>query len=249
MTSNWEEAAATRDEYEQKKGINAGAVSFINPPSFESFTKRYMEEDTGHLADTTRSDRGSYLRADGPLLGFFGKLALDEIDTSLIRIWWNQEVLAAERSPKTGKCYLDVLSSVLGYAVELKLLADNPVPAFRVTLRKRSRTKKGRASSDPGENIHPVEDPEEIQCLVNAARDESTDSHVLVLLLLDAGLRLGEALGLRWGAISWGDHEDDHRRSLLIDQAKPRGGALSSPKSGRRAPLECRAACGPSWPR
>jgi integrase len=233
-TSNWEEAAATRDEYEQKKGLNTAHVLFIDPPTFESFSKRYTDEDTGHLADTTRSDRDSYLRTDGPLLGFFGKLPLDEIETSLIRIWWNQEVLGAERSPKTGKCYLDVLSAVLGYAVELKLLSDNPVPAFRVTLRKRSRTKKGRAASDPGEKIHPIEDPDEIQRIVNASKEESTEAHLLVLLLIDGGLRLGEALGLRWGAISWGDHEHDPRRSLLIDQAKPRGGTLSSPKSGRR---------------
>jgi integrase len=202
-TADWNEAAATRDEYEQKTGIGSGSASRLNPPTFESFAKRYTAEDTGHLADTTRSDRDSYLRLDGPLVGFFGKLPLDEIDTSLIRIWWNQEVFGAQRSPKTGKCYLDVLSAVLGYAVELNLLAENPVPAFRVTLRKRSRTKKGREASDPGEKIHPIEDADEIQRLIQAAREESTGAHLLVMLLLDSGVRLGEALGLRWGAINW----------------------------------------------
>jgi integrase len=54
-----------------------------------------------------------------------------------------------------------------------------------------------------------------------------------VLLGLDAGLRQGEALGLRWGAIGWGDDESDQRRHLLVDASRPRGGELGPTKSGR----------------
>ena len=56
---------------------------------------------------------------------------------------------------------------------------------------------------------------------------------MLVLLLLDAGLRLGEALGLTWGSIAWGESGDASSRSLEIAGNRPRGGAPSLLKSGR----------------
>jgi integrase len=119
-----------------------------------------------------------------------------------IRDWWNAEVVAAKgRSTRTGRAYLDVLSSVLGYACDLELLERNPVPAFRETLRRRSGTKGARKAAAPGRSVKPIERPEEIESLVQAAVDEGLVSYALVSLCLDAGLRLGEALGLRWQAI------------------------------------------------
>ena len=54
-----------------------------------------------------------------------------------------------------------------------------------------------------------------------------------MLLGLDAGLRQGEALGLRWGAIGWADGGEDLTRHLLVDVSRPRGGDLGPTKSGR----------------
>ena len=79
-----------------------------------------------------------------------------------------------------------------------------------------------------------------------AAHERGAEVHVLVLLLLDAGVRLGEAFGLRWGSVAWGESEDDPTRSLLIDANRPRGGALGPTKSGRarRVPLSKRLRAG-----
>ncbi len=55
----------------------------------------------------------------------------------------------------------------------------------------------------------------------------------MVLLLLDGGLRLGEALGLPWDAIRWGDHDQDPRRALRIVQSRSRGGPVGPTKTGR----------------
>ena len=63
------------------------------------------------------------------------------------------------------------------------------------------RSKRGRAAADPAQRIRPIESPEEIARLVEAARADDVYFLVLVLLCLDAGLRLGEALGLRWGCV------------------------------------------------
>src|SRR5262249_26142528 len=134
---------------------------------------------------------------------------------------------------KTGRRYLDGLEGVLSYAVELGIIEASPVPAFRHTLRRGGRTKRARAAMDPTRHIRPIEQPRDLAALVTAAEAEGSDAHTLVLLCLDAGLRLGEALGLSWGAVVWGAEEDDRSRALRIDFSRPRGGELESTKSGR----------------
>ena len=157
----------------------------------------------------------------------------DEIGVPDLRAWWNQEVLAAKgRSTRTGRAYLDVLSSVLGYACDLELIERNPVPAFRETLRRRSGTKGARQEAAAGRAVKPIEEPEDIEALVFAVREEGLTAAALVLLCLDAGLRLGETLGLRWSSIEWGDDRDT-TRALRIEEARPRGGEVTAPKSGR----------------
>ncbi len=149
-TDDWNEAAAVRDLYEQKKHIGSAAFHGGDLPTLEEFAQRYLEEDTAHLAPTTRKDRRSYLREDGPLIGFFGRRKLDDISPPQLREWWNQEVTRASRSTRTGRAYLDVLSSVLAYAVDLDILEVNPVPQFRETLRRRAKTQRARAETEAG---------------------------------------------------------------------------------------------------
>ena len=222
-----------RDLYEERKGIGHSLRIPVDAPTFEEFARRYLAEDTHHLAPTTRYERGLALKPDGAIVSFFEGHRLDDITSALVREWWTLEVQSRGRSTKTGRNYLDALSGVLGYAAELGLLETNPVDAFRSILRRKTRTQRGRAESDPARNVRPIEDTPEISRLVEAAREEGTEAHLLVLLLLDAGLRLGEALGLRWGAVVWGQDNDDPRRALVIDESRPRGGAPGPTKSGR----------------
>jgi integrase len=127
----------------------------------------------------------SYLHADGRLVTYFGARRLDEITAPMLREWWNVEVTGRGVTVSTGRNYLSAIAGVLGYAVELGLLAESP------------------------------------------------EAVAFVLLQLDAGLRMGEALGLRWGAITWGSDESDRTRSLHVVHNRPRGGEESAPKSGR----------------
>jgi integrase len=230
-TTDWDQAAAVRDFYEQRKGIGTAAFFSVEVPTFSEFSGRYLAEDTSHLAPTTRSDLDSYLREGGPLLGYFGGDRLDGITVPRLREWWNREVILAERSVRTGRAYLDVLSNVLGYVVELEVIEANPVPAFRQHVRRRQRTQ--RARSDAETRIRPIESPWDCEALLEATLPEGPEAFVYVLLGLDAGLRQGEALGLRWGAIGWADGDADPARHLLVDASRPRGGELGPTKSGR----------------
>jgi integrase len=231
--TGWEEAALFRDKYEEAKGIGqpgryAGAM-----PTLTEFAKRYLDEDTGTLALTTRQDRRNHLGSEGPLLPHLGRRRLDEITPPMLREWWGLVVEGRGRKTKTGREYLNTLAAVLNYARDLGLLEETPIPAFRGILRRRTRTQRGRAEADTGRDLRPIEDAALIERLVEEARQEGPEALVYVLLGLDAGLRLGESLGLRWGAIMWGRDEDDTSRHLRIIESRPRGGPPGPPKSGR----------------
>lgn len=239
--TEWDRAAAVRSEYEARKGIGSLGAPPLESPRLRDFAPRYLLEDTGHLAATTRRDRPYYLAPDGPLLRFLGERRLDEITPALLREWWSIEIeRTGSKRPaltaSTGRHYLNTLAALLAYAQDVGLLDSSPIPAFREQLRRRRRTKRGRVESS-ADRIHPIETPAELDRLLLAAEAEGLPALALVLLMLDAGLRLGEALGMTWGAIAWGADEDDPRRALRIEQTKPRGGALDSTKSGRARPV------------
>lgn len=232
-TTDREEAAAVRDLYEQRRGLAEGVL--LNRPEeaprFEDFAKRYLAEDISGLAHTTQRDREGHLRPDGPVMPLLGALRLDEITPSKLREWWGAAVVERKRSTKTGRNYLDAIAGVMAYAVDLGILAHSPLPRFRESLRRKVRTQRGRAEASV--KADPIESPEEIDRVVEEARAESRAAHLLVLLCLDGGLRLGETLALRWGHVGWGKNEDDTRRHLRIERSRSRGGPEGPPKSGR----------------
>ncbi len=120
-TSDWAEAAAVRDEYEERKGIGQGNIPLRHVPRFAEFAERYLTEDTGYLAPTTLEERRRELAPEGTITPHFRALRLDEIDARTIRAWWMREIEQKGRQVKTGRNYLDALSAVLDYARELDL--------------------------------------------------------------------------------------------------------------------------------
>ncbi len=235
MTTDWGDAARFRDLYEEKRGVESRTRYAGVMPTFGEFAERYLLEDTGHLATRTKRDRESYLRPEGILQPHFGRRRLDEISAVMLREWWGLEIEAKGRATGTGRHHLNTIAAVFAYAKDLGVVDDSPVSAFREQLSRRSRTKRGRSEASAGRAIRPIESPDELGRLVAAAGQEGLIPYTLTLLLLDAGLRLGEAMGLRWGAVIWGEDEDDLGRSLLIDQSVPSGtgGAIETTKSGR----------------
>ena len=141
---------------------------------------------------------------------------MDEIRKPLLLEWWHSEVEGRGRSPKTGRNHLDALSGVLGMAVDSELLEVNPVDGFRAVLRRRTRTQRGRAESDPTASICPIEEPEALDALVAASQRAGGEAHIVNLLCLDAGLRLGEATAFRWEDCWFGTDAADTSRSLRI---------------------------------
>ena len=97
-------------------------------------------------------------------------LAPAKFTPAILRDWWNTEIQGRGLTIKSGRVYLDVLSSVFGYAQDLGILESNPTDAFRASLRRRTRTQRGRKESEAGRHARPIEEPEEVNRLVEAAR-------------------------------------------------------------------------------
>jgi integrase len=232
-TGDLKRAKARRDLYEKEKGIGRFPFEPVQMPRFSEFAERYLTEATKHLAPTTLGDRRALLKPEGVLTAYFGRYHLDEIRRRTLLEWWYREVEAAGRSRKTGKNLVDCLAAVFAYAADVELLEVNPIDTLRAVLRRRSRTKQGRHEGSGAERIRPIDNPDELKRLLERAQEAGTVPLAAVLLLLDAGLRIGELAGLTWGQIVWGRDENDVYRALVIDRSRPRGGAVSTPKSGR----------------
>src|SRR5258706_10425855 len=161
------------------------------------------------------------LAEDGPLVARFGDYRLDAIRAADLIAWFDDFLAAGGRrgkkgglSQKTGRRYLDALNDVLTWALEREIIEENPILGLRAVLRRRNRTQRGRAESAPG--AHPIEKPEDVTALVTAAKADGdkvakatgdktakakgVKNYLATLLLLDAGLRLGEAPALDWEA-------------------------------------------------
>jgi hypothetical protein len=68
-TDDWGKAVSVARLYEERKGIGRLPFATVEMLTFREFAQRYLEEDTGHLAETTLSDRRAYLRKEGPSSG------------------------------------------------------------------------------------------------------------------------------------------------------------------------------------
>ena len=212
-TDDWDVAASVRDLYETRRGVGKLPHLVREVPTLAEFAPRYLEEDTAHLADTTRRQRVRALQpaSKSGLLEGFGAKRLDEVTKRDVREWWGRWIESRGRSTKTGRNSLDDLSGMFAYARALELIPDDhdPVGAFRETLKAKQRTKRGRAEAVRGREVRPIERPEEVDAFVEAAREIGDELYVFVLCLLDAGLRLGEARALRFSRVAWGTGEDD----------------------------------------
>jgi integrase len=144
------------------------------------------------LAPKTRLHYASLY--DFHLRPYLASIALREISSEVIARW-QADRLAAGAGPVAARHAMDLLGSILEHAFVDGRLRENPVR--RVKKARRPRREEVRALA-----------PATIDAMRSAldARDAT-----LISVLAYAGLRPGEALGLRWG--------DVRERTLLIQRS------------------------------
>jgi len=109
---------------------------------------------------------------------------------------------------------------------------------FRGILRRRRRTKRGRADTERLDQRHPIEDLGALGAFVKASASIGGAQHLATMLMLDAGLRIGEVEALRWEHVEAGATPTDPGRALIVTVSRSRGrydGATKSARSRRVA--------------
>jgi site-specific recombinase XerD len=191
--------------------------------TFETFARAWLADypDTKGLK---RSTRESYrLILDGHLIPAFGRLRLHAVDVQAV-----EGYVAAKRraklAPRTINRHLNLLNSIVKSAVRRRLIAANPVPDVDRPREPRRRwriltpTEVQRVEHAFGELIGEATGEE------RAWREQT---RVIFVLVLGAGLRRGELLGLRWREVHLADPDGAH---LRVAETIVRG-AVDTPKS------------------
>jgi integrase len=134
-----------------------------------------------NLKPSTRASHRSNVKAH--LLPMFGKLRLAEISPLLIMDFLKQKS-AAGLKPKSLLNLYVLLQKMLNLAVALELLNSNPMQRV------------------PKPKVEPTEKPALSAVQVKAIADNMPQNlRALVILLYLTGLRIGEALALKWSDV------------------------------------------------
>jgi integrase len=119
-------------------------------------------------------------------------------------------------SPRTKRKYLVILNGIFKRSIKLGAITDNPVA--RVDRPGRIRQRNTLSTS---QFLKPVE----VRSLVREAATASQQDALIFLMAAFCGLRLGELLDLRWGAINF------EGSSIHVESSYVRNVA-GTPKSG-----------------
>lgn len=201
----------------------AGIIALAFDDAAEEYRRAGMKQ---HAWKTRDGRKRQHLRAAVS----FGDTPLDRIDATAVVAHY--DALRAEGlADRTAQRHLDAISKVFQHHE-----TPNPVPDARTRIARRSsRTAETRAL-DAG-NCNPVPAEATGRLLAKLEGDALT----VALLCYEAGLRIGEATGLRWEDVTFGADESDTARSIHVHRSRV-GNRVGRTKSGveRRVALSRR---------
>jgi integrase len=117
----------------------------------------------------------------------------------------------------TVKQIRSVLSAVLACAVDLEVVGSNV--ALGVFRQRKTKAARKAARARAGETVKAMTLEQRNAFLATAAR-VTPGLYPAFLLMALAGLRLGEALGLKWAAVNFADRTLDVREQVRSDSTK-----------------------------
>ena len=214
---NAREVQKIADEY--LRPLNQGLETIGSATNFQHYVeKTYVPIVLPGMAKSTQSRTEGVIR--NYLVPAFGGLCLRDLSRLSIQRYFSglaDSALAHESKDKIR----DVLSSILGSAVDFGLLVKNPVEAIKMPSR---RTGKRRSK--------PFVTPQQFDVLVQAVSEPYA---TMVYVAVYTGLRVSELVGLRWNDIQAEEHFDGEgvkhlRYTISIDERFCRGD-WGAPKS------------------
>jgi len=206
-------AAASMPEREVRKvaaellrPLNQGLESIGSATNFTSYVNETYIPVVMPLMAKSTQDRSRGIIANY-LHPVFGGLCLRDLTTLTIQRYFS-EMTGSKLSHESKDKIRDVLSSILGSAVQYGLLVKNPVEGVRLPAERSGRRKS-----------KPVVSPEQFDQLIASIPEPYA---TMVYVAIYTGLRVSELAGLRWN-----DIQPD---SITIDERYCRGD-WGAPKS------------------
>lgn len=171
--------------------VNALAANPTRAASLQSVAEAYLKEGTGNLRPgTLRAYEGAL---ENHILPVFGRLPIGEITPMQVQSFVRTK--AAVRSAASVDHYHKVLGCVLAWARNMGYYPmERALPTERIQLPK-SQPKRAA--------------PVTVDEVAAVAAHLRPDMARLIWFLWHTGLRIGEALGLRWDCVALGPHDQE----------------------------------------
>jgi integrase len=199
----------------------------INPPDERQMVGQWLHQYLDGL-EAQRVSHGTLVRYRGVVRNYLepqlGRIRLSQLQPQHVKTY--QDGLSRRGfSPSTITIHRTLLGGALKQAVAFGLIPRNVVSLVKPP--KDSRESKGRTLT-----------PEDARALLNAVQGDRLEA--LYMVLLTAGLRRGEALGLRWSDLELDGPNGAElrvRQQLQWPHGKPTLVAVKSRKGMRSIPL------------
>jgi integrase len=204
---------ALKDALLDRQHVEGGDLSRTS--TFAEVGERWLAEVRRREVGTTYDRYSGRLR--NKIVPVLGELQLHECSTGVFERYVNS--LQDKLSPATVRTYRTVLSGVMNYAVRMDVISRNPV---REVAPIRGGGKKSRGLTAE----------ERMDLLAKLSADQRAvddDLPDLIRYLLGSGVRIGEAMGLRWFRVDLTEGIVVHGDNLVRETGA--GLVLHSPKT------------------
>lgn len=175
---------------------------------FEAFLKQYFDDYAAQnlRIRTITEYRRMSLRANQQ----FGHLQMDKITPTqiqkFIRVLLNGDANNKAVTPKTAKNYLSFLSSVFSFAMQMRIIRDNPCRVIKIKL-----------GEKPEADCYSLE---EAQHFLDLMLKEPLSFQAFFVLAIYGGFRRGELCGLEWKDIDFNTGVVSIRRTSQYTKEK-----------------------------
>lgn len=197
-------------------------------PTFKAYADSWLKTTApANCKESTVDSYDDLLRLH--ILPVFGSLKLTEINRGKLKDFFAGKIL--EGYAKSSVVHMkNVISGILTKAVDDDVISNNLSLGIRITKKNRNDDEDGESGN--GDDIADPLTAEETNILLKAVVEDTTKPYTLsnhyplFLLLVRTGLRIGEALALKWGDIDFNGRFSHVQRGLSRMK-------IQTPKNGK----------------
>ncbi len=219
LTKKQEQKAVLEFAEKFERKVKGGAVAHYNKMTFKTFCYEYYYKN--HLESLKPKTASGYkIVIEKRLIPYFGDMPVSNITPLDVRGWLasldRRDGKDIDLSRNTSGSWFRTLSAILGKAYEWEIIDENPC-------------KRVKSPAKPQSDVQALQ-LEDVQKIITKLPEyHDPRARMLILLLLNTGIREAEAAGLEWRDI-------DFERSMIsitrTSQYIPGKGMIeSTPKS------------------